>query len=100
MSGRRSGRTVPREERVRRRRTHARVLRVLPAYATEGGDGSRRTNGRRGRRRSRGTDVRSRRLRLPRSGLHGLARRRLRMALRAPQADVNALVRELEGVDA
>ena len=29
-----------------------------------------------------------------------LARRRLRVALRAPGVDVNALVRELEGVDA
>ena len=100
MSGRRSRHPVPREERARRRRTHSRVcvsckrLRAKAEMArivrTEGGV------------------VIDRGGRIPGRGAYvchdpacvATARRRLRHALRAPDADVNAIVRELEGVGA
>ena len=99
MSGRRSGRTVPREERTRRRRTHARVCvscrRVRPkaemARVVRTAEGA--VVDHEGRVSGRGAYV------CHDPACMALARRRLRTALRAPQADVDALVRELERVD-
>ncbi|MGH2783681.1 MAG: YlxR family protein [Actinomycetota bacterium] len=100
MSGRRSRHEVPREERARRRRTHARVCmscrRVRP-----------RSEMARIVRTAGGAEI-DREARLPGRGAYvchdpscvALVRRRLRVALRAPGINVDHVVRRLEGVDA
>ena len=100
MSGRRSGRAVPREERARRRRTHARVCvscrRVRPKAEmwriVRTADEAELD--RFGTAPGRGAYV------CRDAACVSVVRRRLRIALRAAGIDVNAVVRELEEVGA
>ena len=101
MSGRRSRRAVPREIRSRRRRTHARVCiscrrdrpkaEMIRIVRSAGGTAQ---VDRRAVMPGRGAYV------CPDPACVGLVRRRLEGALRADTVDLNALIRDLEAVDA
>jgi predicted RNA-binding protein YlxR (DUF448 family) len=101
MSGRRSRRAVPREDRSRQRRTHARRC-VSCRRARPKAEMIRIV------RSPSGTAEVDRAAVMPGRGAYvcpdpacvGLVRRRLASALRADGVDVNSIVRDLEAVDA